>query len=82
MLEGVEATFKGKIIGRELTTWPTQVDFQAELSKARNAKPDAIFAFYPGGPGIQFITQYASPASRARSRSTPRSPSTRCRCRG
>ena len=59
MLEGVEATFKGKIIGRELTTWPTQVDFQAELSKARNAKPDAIFAFYPGGPGIQFITQYS-----------------------
>jgi branched-chain amino acid transport system substrate-binding protein len=58
MLEGVEATFKGQIIGRELTTWPTQVDFQAELSKARNAKPDAIFAFYPGGPGIQFITQY------------------------
>ena len=59
MLEGVEATFKGKIVGRELTTWPTQVDFQAELSKARNAKPDAIFAFYPGGPGIQFITQYS-----------------------
>jgi branched-chain amino acid transport system substrate-binding protein len=59
MLEGVAATFKGKIVGRELTTWPTQVDFQAELSKARNAKPDAIFAFYPGGPGIQFITQYA-----------------------
>ncbi len=59
MLEGVAATFKGKIVGRELTTWPTQVDFQTELSKARNAKPDAIFAFYPGGPGIQFITQYA-----------------------
>jgi branched-chain amino acid transport system substrate-binding protein len=59
MLEGVEQTFKGQIIGRELTTWPTQVDFQAELSKARNAKPDAIFAFYPGGPGIQFITQYS-----------------------
>jgi branched-chain amino acid transport system substrate-binding protein len=59
MLQGVEATYKGKIVGRELTTWPTQVDFSAELSKARNAKPDAIFAFYPGGPGIQFITQYA-----------------------
>ena len=59
MLEGVAATYKGNIVGRELTTWPTQVDFQAELSKARNAKPDAIFAFYPGGPGIQFITQYA-----------------------
>ena len=59
MLEGVEATFKGKIVGRELTVWPTQLDFSAELSKARNAKPDAIFAFYPGGAGIQFITQYA-----------------------
>ncbi len=59
MLEGVEATFKGKIVGRELTVWPTQLDFSAELSKARNAKPDAVFAFYPGGAGIQFITQYA-----------------------
>jgi branched-chain amino acid transport system substrate-binding protein len=59
MLEGVAATFKGKIVGRELTRWPDQLDFSAELSKARAAKPDAIFAFYPGGPGIQFITQYA-----------------------
>src|SRR5881398_1984178 len=59
MLEGVAATFKGQIIGRELTRWPDQLDFSAELSKARAAKPDAIFAFYPGGPGIQFITQYA-----------------------
>src|SRR5688572_31439528 len=59
MLEGVAATFKGEIIGRELTRWPDQLDFSAELSKARNAKPDAIFAFYPGGPGIQFMTQYA-----------------------
>ena len=59
MLEGVAATFKGEVIGRELTVWPTQLDFSAELSKARAARPDAIFAFYPGGPGIQFITQYA-----------------------
>jgi branched-chain amino acid transport system substrate-binding protein len=59
MLEGVAATFKGKIIGRELTRWPDQLDFSAELSKARAAKPDAIFAFYPGGAGVQFVTQYA-----------------------
>ena len=25
----------------------------------RAAKPDALFVFYPGGPGIQFVTQYA-----------------------
>src|SRR5262245_21721697 len=59
MLEGVAATFKGEIIGRELTAWPNQLDFSAELSKARAARPDAIFAFYPGGAGVQFITQYA-----------------------
>jgi branched-chain amino acid transport system substrate-binding protein len=59
MLEGVKATFKGQIVGQELTRWPDQLDFSAELSKARAAKPDAIFAFYPGGAGIQFITQYA-----------------------
>ena len=59
MLEGVAATFKGQVIGRELTAWPNQLDFSAELSKARAAKPDAIFAFYPGGAGIQFVTQYA-----------------------
>jgi branched-chain amino acid transport system substrate-binding protein len=58
MLAGVSATFKGKIVGRELTVWPSQLDFSAELSKARAAKPEAIFAFYPGGAGIQFITQY------------------------
>jgi branched-chain amino acid transport system substrate-binding protein len=59
MLAGVQTTFKGQIVGQELTRWPDQLDFSAELSKARDAKPDAIFAFYPGGAGIQFVTQYA-----------------------
>src|ERR1700752_4760956 len=59
MLEGVSATFKGEVVGRELTRWPDQLDFSAELSKARAAQPDAIFAFYPGGAGVQFVTQYA-----------------------
>ena len=40
------------------TRWPDQLDFSAELSKAREAKPDAIFVFYPGGAGVQFVTQY------------------------
>ncbi|HUI95631.1 MAG TPA: ABC transporter substrate-binding protein [Xanthobacteraceae bacterium] len=59
MINGVKTTFKGQILGEELTRWPDQLDFSAELSKARAAKPDAIFAFYPGGAGIQFVTQYA-----------------------
>ncbi len=59
MLAGVQTTFKGQIVGEELTRWPDQLDFSAELSKARAAKPDAIFVFYPGGAGVQFVTQYA-----------------------
>jgi branched-chain amino acid transport system substrate-binding protein len=59
MLNGVQTTFKGQIVGQELTRWPDQLDFSAELSKAREAKPDAVFAFYPGGAGVQFVTQYA-----------------------
>ncbi len=58
MLAGVQSPFTGQIVGEELTRWPDQLDFSAELSKAREAKPDAIFAFYPGGAGVQFITQY------------------------
>src|SRR3984957_4463682 len=56
---GVKANFHGEIVGEEYTAWPAQLDFSAELTKARAAKPDAIFAFYPGAAGAQFLTQYA-----------------------
>jgi len=59
MLAGVAATFKGKIVGEELTKWPTQLDFSAELAKAKAANPEAIFVFYPGKAGVQFLSQYA-----------------------
>ena len=59
MLSGVKATFKGQIVGEEFTKWPDQLDFSAELSKARAAKPDAIFVFYPGAAGVQFLNQYS-----------------------
>jgi branched-chain amino acid transport system substrate-binding protein len=59
MLSGVASTFKGKVLGQDLTKWPDQLDFSTELSKARAAKPDAIFAFYPGAAGVQFLNQYA-----------------------
>jgi len=58
MLSGVRATFKGQIISEDLTKWPDQLDFSAELSNARAKKPDAIFVFYPGAAGVQFLTQY------------------------
>ena len=59
MLTGVRTTFKGQVIGEELTKWPDQLDFATELSKVRAAKPEAVFVFYPGAAGVQFLTQYA-----------------------
>ncbi|MEZ5787648.1 MAG: ABC transporter substrate-binding protein [Xanthobacteraceae bacterium] len=59
MLAGAASTFKGKVIGQELTKWPGQLDFSAELTKVKAAKPDAVFVFYPGAAGVQFLNQYA-----------------------
>jgi branched-chain amino acid transport system substrate-binding protein len=59
VLAGVKANFKGQIVGEDYTKWPDQLDFSVELSKVRNIKPDAVFAFYPGAAGIQFLTQYS-----------------------
>ncbi len=59
MLAGVKAMFHGQIVGEEYTKWPDQLDFSAELTKVRAARPDAVFVFYPGAAGVQFLTQYA-----------------------
>src|SRR6202790_3416065 len=58
MLAGLKNTYKGKILGEEYTRWPDQLDFSAELSKARASGADAIFVFYPGAAGVQFLNQY------------------------
>ena len=60
MLAGVASTFKGKVIGQELTTWPAQLDFSAELAKAKASGAEAVFVFYPGAAGVQFLNQYAA----------------------
>jgi branched-chain amino acid transport system substrate-binding protein len=59
MLAGVKSTFKGRVLGEEYTVWPSQLDFSAELSKARASKAESIFVFYPGAAGVQFLNQYA-----------------------
>jgi branched-chain amino acid transport system substrate-binding protein len=58
MLAGVKSTFKGEVVGEEYTVWPSQLDFSAELTKARNSNAEAIFVFYPGAAGVQFLNQY------------------------
>jgi branched-chain amino acid transport system substrate-binding protein len=58
MLAGLKSTFKGQVLGEEYTVWPNQLDFSAELSKARASKAESIFVFYPGAAGVQFLNQY------------------------
>jgi branched-chain amino acid transport system substrate-binding protein len=65
MLAGVKSTFKGEIKGEEYTVWPTQLDFSAELSKARASGAASIFVFYPGAAGVQFLNQYAQAGLKA-----------------
>src|SRR5579871_224039 len=57
-LAGFKSGFKGEVLGEEYTVWPTQLDFSAELSKARASKAEAIFVFFPGAAGVQFLNQY------------------------
>lgn len=57
MLNGYLRFYDGGIAGRTLFKLG-QSDFQAELSKIRAAKPDAVFAFAPGGMGIALTKQF------------------------
>ena len=61
MVAGVARTFKGKIVGKDLTKWgkDAQLDFSAELAKAKASGAEGIFVFYPGKAGGAFIKQYA-----------------------
>lgn len=58
MVAGVERTFKGEVVGKDMTVWPAQRDWSAELTKVKAAKPEGVFTFYPGPAGPAFIKQY------------------------
>jgi branched-chain amino acid transport system substrate-binding protein len=57
-LAGFKRTFKGEVVGEVYTAFG-QLDYAAEISQLRSVKPDAVFFFYPGGMGINFVKQYA-----------------------
>ncbi len=61
MVAGVERSFAGAIVGRDLTKWgkDAQLDFSAELAKAKASGADGLFVFYPGKAGGAFIKQFA-----------------------
>jgi len=60
MVAGVERTFEGEIVGKDLTKWgkDAQLDFSAELAKAKASGAEALFVFYPGKAGGAFMKQY------------------------
>ncbi len=60
MVAGVESAFKGDVKGKDMTKWgaDAQLDFSAELAKAKASGAEAIFVFYPGKAGPAFIKQY------------------------
>jgi len=56
-LAGFKRFYDGNIVG-EVYTSLGQQDYASELATLRNADPDAVFFFLPGGMGINFLRQY------------------------
>jgi branched-chain amino acid transport system substrate-binding protein len=54
---GFKRFYNGEVVNEAYTSLQ-QMDFSAELAELAAAKPDAVFVFYPGGLGIQFLKQY------------------------
>lgn len=46
-------------LANELYTSLQQQDYSAELAQLQAANPDAVFVFYPGGFGVNFVKQFA-----------------------
>lgn len=65
MLAGFRRYFKGQIID-EVYTQVGQTDYSAEIAQLQAAKPDAVFAFYPGGMGVNYIRQLSQAGLLAR----------------
>lgn len=56
-LAGFKRFYKGEIID-EVYTPLNQLDYAAEIAQVQLKKPDAVFVFYPGAMGVNFVKQY------------------------
>lgn len=56
-LTGFKRFFKGEVIDEQYTE-VNQPDYSAQIADLQAAKPDAVFVFYPGGMGVNFVKQY------------------------
>ena len=55
-LAGFKRQFKGAVVA-EVYTQLNQPDYSAELTQLQALNPDAVFTFFPGGMGVNFIKQ-------------------------
>ena len=56
-IAGVKLDYKGEVVEESYVPLNT-LDFQSELAKIASMKPDAVYAFLPGGMGVNFVKQY------------------------
>lgn len=56
-IAGFKNYYEGQVVGEDYTRLG-QTDYAAAISAVRAADPEAVFFFYPGGMGINFIKQY------------------------
>ena len=57
-MAGFKRQYKGEVVD-EIFNQVNQLDFSAELARIASLKPDAVFAFEPGGMGVNLVKQYA-----------------------
>ena len=55
---GFKRYFKGQVLD-EVYTQVNQPDYSAEIAQLQAAGPDAVFVFYPGGMGVNFVKQFS-----------------------
>jgi branched-chain amino acid transport system substrate-binding protein len=56
-ISGFKRFYKAELV-EETYTPLNQLDFSAELTQLASVKPDAVYAFYPGGLGVTFVRQF------------------------
>jgi len=56
---GFKRYYQGRLV-EEMYTKLGQLDYAAELSQIRAARPQALYVFLPGGMGVNFIKQFVA----------------------
>jgi len=57
-IAGFKRLYKGQVID-EIYTQVNQPDYSAEIAQVQAAGADAVFVFYPGGMGVNFVKQFS-----------------------